>query len=410
MNQRPAAPRIALLSRSLGGGGVQQMMANTAVELLARGYRVDLLCRRAEPGFPVPAGAHLQRLARHSSLRGRHLAWRADPAGWRELLRPVLLPLVAPDALGLLGALTAYLSAHQPAALISATTYLNLAAVWARELSAGSPRLLLSERDNLSRNLSHGRARRAWRWRHAPALIRRHYARAEAVVGVSRGVSEDLTACTGLAPERVATVYNPVVHGRIEAAAAEPSGDPWLDRPGRPVILSAGRLVEKKQFGLLLEAFAELRQSRSARLVILGEGRLRPRLEAQVRCLGIQDDVRLPGWRPNPYAYMARASVFALTSEREGFGNVLVEALACGCPVVSTDCPSGPAEILARGRYGSLVPVGDRAALVAALARSLEVTPPRATLRQRAAEFTTAAAVDRYLDLLGLPRNASAMP
>src|SRR5690606_37626457 len=136
--------------------------------------------------------------------------------------------------------------------------------------------------------------------------------------------------------------------------------------PAPPVLVAAGRLVPQKNFPLLLAAFAQLRAQRPARLLILGEGRERPRLEAAAHELGIAADVALPGHVDNPYAAYARASLFVLSSDWEGLPTVLIEALACGCPIVATDCPSGPAEILQGGRYGSLVPMGDAAALAQA--------------------------------------------
>lgn len=137
--------------------------------------------------------------------------------------------------------------------------------------------------------------------------------------------------------------------------------------------------------------------------MILGEGAERQRLQALAGSLGVACDVALPGFEPNPFAWMARSGVFALSSLFEGFGNVLCEALACGCPVVSTDCPGGPREILDHGRHGWLVPVGDDRALARALLRALETPPERRQLRARAAQFTIERAVERYLDVL-LPR------
>ena len=173
------------------------------------------------------------------------------------------------------------------------------------------------------------------------------------------------------------------------------------------MVLGTGRLSAQKDFPTLVRAFAGLRAQTSARLVILGAASTPERtaeraaeLRALAEGLGVGADVDLPGFVPNPYAYMARSAVFALSSAFEGFGNVLVEAMACGCPVVSTDCPSGPAEILAGGAYGPLVPVGDDAALAAALARVLAAPPDRAALRRRAAEFTPERATDAYLEAL----------
>jgi glycosyltransferase involved in cell wall biosynthesis len=238
--------------------------------------------------------------------------------------------------------------------------------------------------------------------------MRRTYAQAEAIVAVSNGVADDLARLTGLPRERVRTVYNPVVGPELARLAAEPVDHPWF-RPGQssPVVLGAGRLSGQKDFPTLVRAFARLRATMPARLVILGSAstpELTAKRAGELRALaaekGLVEEVDLPGFVPNPYAYMARSALFVLSSAFEGFGNVLVEAMATGCPVVSTDCPSGPAEILDGGRHGPLVPVGDDAALAAAMARTLAAPPDPAALRRRAAEFTPERATDAYLEAL----------
>jgi glycosyltransferase involved in cell wall biosynthesis len=166
------------------------------------------------------------------------------------------------------------------------------------------------------------------------------------------------------------------------------------------VILGVGRLAKQKDFSTLLKAFAQVRAVRTARLMILGEGRKRAQLETLVRTLGIADDVALPGFVPNPFPYMAHASVFVLCSAWEGLPGALVEAMACGCPVVSTDCPSGPAEILAEGVYGPLVPVKAITALARAILSVLAAPPDRAWLRARAEMFAVERVADRYLEVL----------
>lgn len=400
--------RIALLSRGLTGGGVQAMMRNTAVELVARGYRVDLICRRrrGDRGIEPPAGVSLRYLPTRPRAFGRWQAWRAAPDDFDVLAKPVLFGAIASDSLALLPALKAYLTETRPAGLISATTYANLAAIWARTLAGVSTRLLLSERDDLAQNLAEGVARRAWRWRHAPPLIARTYPRAEAIVGVSNGVADSLAKTTGLARDTIHTVYNPVVTPDLAERAAAPIDEPWLTPGAPPVIVTAGRLVAKKDYPTLVQAFARLRATREARLMLLGDGPERDRIQAEAARLGVAADVKLKGWVPKPVAYMSRAAAFALSSTREGFGNVLVEALAVGCPTVSTDCPSGPAEILGDGAYGRLVPMRDPAALAEALNDLLATPPDRARLKARGADFTAARATTRYLDLLGLPDRA----
>jgi glycosyltransferase involved in cell wall biosynthesis len=394
--------RIAILTRGLQGGGVQGTMLNTARELVTRGFEVDLLCDARRATSPAPDGVDLKPLASYPGFIGRIMAWRADPEALRVLARPVLFCLIAPEPLRMLPALVRYLRSEQPAALISATTYLNLIALWARDIAGVPTRILVSEHDHLSQNIKTSRHGRAWRWRHAPALLAHSYRKADAVVAVSDGVADDLVDQCGVDRARVHTIYNPVVTPDLQAKAAIDPNEPWL-RPGMPqVIVSAGRLVAKKDFATLLHAFARVRQATEARLIILGDGRERSALEALARKLGIAQEVKLAGWIENPYAYMARAKVFAFSSIREGFGNVLVEALACGCPVVATDCPSGPAEILDQGRYGRLVRPGDPEALASAILETLAVSPDTELLRQRAQAFTAQHSTERYLDLLGL--------
>jgi len=408
MSSAQEAPRIAFLTRGLQGGGVQQMTRNLACEIAARGYRVDLLIRRAGPVEPLPAGVRVEVLPRRPRSFGRLLALRADPQGLGVLARPVLLPLVASEAVAYLPGLVRYLRKVGPDALIAATTYANLVAIWARRLAGVPTRVIVSERDNLSENLATGRWKRAWRWRHAAPLISHTYPGADAIVAVSDGVAEDLARVTGIPRASIHTVYNPVLTGELAAMSQEKVGEPWLLRGAPPVILAAGRLVAKKDYATLIRAFARVRAVREARLIILGDGPERARLERVARQLEVAEHVRFSGWVSNPFAYMARASVFALSSNREGLPGVLVQALACGCLVVSTDCPSGPAEILEHGRYGALVPVGDDAAMAAALLAALDSPPDRARLEARASMFDLHPCADAYLELLGLPHRVDA--
>ena len=179
------------------------------------------------------------------------------------------------------------------------------------------------------------------------------------VVAVSRGVAENVSVSVGVPPEKITPIYNPTFTPDIARRAEAAPAHPWFGDDGPPVILGAGRLAPQKDFPTLIEAFRRVWAARTCRLVILGEGRLRPQLEGQVRALGLEDWVSLPGWAENPYAFMSRAALFVLSSRHEGFPGVLIEALACGTPVASTDAPYGPAEILENGRWGRLTPVGD---------------------------------------------------
>jgi glycosyltransferase involved in cell wall biosynthesis len=233
------------------------------------------------------------------------------------------------------------------------------------------------------------------------------YPLATAITSVSDGVSDDLARVAGIDRARIQTIYNPIDAARIRALAAEPAGHAWLADPKLRVVLGAGRLSPQKDFATLVDAFGLLlerdRDAASLRLVILGEGDEREALEGRVRELGLTERVDLPGFVENPFRFMGRAAAFALSSEWEGLPGALLEALACGCPVVSTDCPSGPREILeggAVGKVGELVPVRDAAALAGALGRLLDHPTERSLLVRRAADFEADAAIDRYLRVL----------
>jgi glycosyltransferase involved in cell wall biosynthesis len=209
----------------------------------------------------------------------------------------------------------------------------------------------------------------------------------------------------GLSRTHVTTVYNPVVTPALLGQSAAELHDPWFAPSEPPVILGVGRLTRQKDFPTLIRAFARLRRARPARLLILGEGELRPALEELVADLELTDHVRMPGFTDNPFAYMRQSALFALSSAWEGLPTVLIEAMACGTPVVTTDCPSGPAEILEHGKWGRLVPVGDAEALADAMLQTLNA-PTCADVAARAAEFNVASAVDAYLAVM-LPGGAA---
>ena len=203
-----------------------------------------------------------------------------------------------------------------------------------------------------------------------------------------------------MASLRSPKIYNPVVVPELFRLSGEPVEDIWFRDSKLPVVLSAGRLSAAKDYPTLLRAFSSLIKVRPARLVILGEGEERASLEAMVRDLGLKDVVDLPGFVKNPYAYMSKAAVFALSSAWEGFGNVLVEAMAVGTPVVATNCPSGPAEILENGKYGQLVKVGDEEAMAARILTELDGPTNSEVLRHRARDFSYDEIADQYLELL----------
>jgi glycosyltransferase involved in cell wall biosynthesis len=226
------------------------------------------------------------------------------------------------------------------------------------------------------------------------------YRRADALVAVSTGVADDLVATLRLPRDMITVIYNPIPVTDIRRLAESPTAHPWLARGEPPVILGVGRLTKQKDFSSLIRAFARVRQQRPVRLIILGDGELRGELEALARSLGVAADVTLPGFVDNPFPWMKGAAVFALSSAWEGFGNALIEAMACGTPVIATDCTTGPAELLDDGRYGPLVPVGNDQALADAVCEMLDRPKAAALLAARADVFAAPIALQKFEKLL----------
>jgi glycosyltransferase involved in cell wall biosynthesis len=241
-----------------------------------------------------------------------------------------------------------------------------------------------------------------------PALVRVLYPDADAIVAVSHGAGESLrqTFATIRAPIRV--ISNPVVVPALFAQGRERVDHPWFAAGAPPVLLAVGRLVPQKDFGTLIRAFGLVRRQRQARLLILGEGSERAALEQLVAESGYGADVQLPGFVMNPYAYMAAARGVVLSSRYEGLPSVLIEALALGTQVASTDCPSGPREILQGGRWGRLTPVGDVPQLAEAMIAVLDGPAPERPTPEDLAPYGVEAAVDQYLDAMGLDGNGVA--
>ncbi|MDH3469616.1 MAG: glycosyltransferase, partial [Gammaproteobacteria bacterium] len=233
------------------------------------------------------------------------------------------------------------------------------------------------------------------------AKLHKYFSRCAGIIAVSRGVAADFVELTGVPSELVQHIPNPVITPAVYELSDQPVAHPWLRNKTLPVILAAGRLREQKNFPLLLTAFAALQTSQKCRLIILGDGPQRSQLETLITTLRIQDCVSLVGQVANPYNYMKQANLFVLSSNFEGLGNVLVEALALGTPVVSTDCRNGPSEILQDGQYGTLVPVGDAGALTEAMHNNLDVGVKRQAYAA-VQRYTATASADAYLQAMRL--------
>lgn len=405
---RSSARRISILTPSLAGQGAERKALYIAAGLIERGHAVDLLLQRLVCHYPdeVPEGARLFFLSGRTDERTGANIGRVPviprplvtkPFPWRVRYPRIALaarvygyqlPLLASTRLpGWAAGIAAYLDREHPDGLLAMNTLSAAATMMALRLARRPARVVATLHQVLqSRRLRH-------RARHS-------YPCADAVVGVSHGVTTEFHRLPGLPRSRIHTIYNPVVSASLLRRALDPPEHPWLDEPGDPVVLAVGKLIGRKDFSILLEAFARLSTRRPARLIVLGEGRLRPNLLSQARDLRIAEHVDFPGFVENPYAFLAKADLFVLSSRNEALPTVLIEAMACGCPVVSTDCDFGPREILEGGKYGELVPVGDPEALSAAMARALDAPRSRGVLRERALFFSAENAVERYETLL----------
>jgi glycosyltransferase involved in cell wall biosynthesis len=281
--------------------------------------------------------------------------------------------------------------------MIAVLDHAFLTAMWARSLARVHTSIFVSVHNTLSRvnkNSTHVKERVV------SALLHSHYPRADKIIAVSDGVAEDVSMALSIPRSHVLTIYNPVITPLMHERAAESVDHSWFEAGQPPVVLGIGRLTRQKDFGTLIHAFAEVVKRRPARLVILGEGEDRHMLEMQVKQLGLENSVCLPGFAQNPYAYLARCGAFVLSSLWEGLPTVLIEALACGAPVVATDCPNGPREILEDGAWGSLVPCADPGIMAARIIEALD-KPAAHQPSPGATRFTIDNVVKQYLALLG---------
>jgi glycosyltransferase involved in cell wall biosynthesis len=362
-----------------GGGGAERIVIAIANELAKRGVALDLVLKQA-------CGPYMDLVAKDVNIVNLGL-YADSPAS--SLLVKMRQFLAALRSLG------RYIRMRKPSVILSACAIENLTAVGARMLCRASCRLVICQHDTMGSMSS----------KLVKFLAHSLYPLSDAVIAVSQGVADDLVRIVPGVQDKVTIVYNPVDLASIESQSYEEPDHPWFDGGNHQVILGVGGLKKVKDFPTLLRAFARIREarrssaeplSRQLRLVILGDGTERQSLEALVSELRLTGDVSLPGFVRNPYAYMRRSSVFVLSSVTEGFPVVLLEALACGCPIVSTDCHSGPIEILENGRWGVLVPVGDAEGLAEAIDRTMKSPRSPEQLISRAAFFSLDKAAEQY--------------
>lgn len=317
---------VAFYLPSLRGGGAEKVILNLVKEFVNRGFRVDLVLVKAK-------GEHLDDVPKSANI----------------------IDLDSRRFFAALPSLASYLKSNHPDVLLSTIDTANIVAIFAKRIARVDTKIVIRISNVLSTKGNHGQ----FKHRVVHLIANRVYPYADDVVAVSHGVADDLVSMTRLSPNDIATIYNPSVTRELLAKREETPDHSWFEEDDHPIVLGVGELSKQKDFQTLIRGFSLVVEQRPARLVILGEGPDRKELEILVEDLEIGDVVSMPGFVTNPYSYMANSDVFVLTSKWEGCPNVLIEALACNAPVISTDCPSGPDEILESGKWGTLVPVGD---------------------------------------------------
>lgn len=358
--------KVALYIPSLNGGGAERVMLTLANGLAERGLKVNLVLNKVEGPYLKDASSKVNIVNLNTSrvIHG-------------------IVPLAK------------YLNKEKPDVILSAMNYVNIATIIAQLISRSKTRVVLSEHGNLTeskKNLSRIKGVVI------TSLMRWAYKKPHAIVTVSEGIADALVNELNIKRNKITTVYNPICSEHIIKCSQKPPSHPWLKDRSIPLVISVGRLTEAKDFGTLIRAFKKVREQKYCNLIILGEGNLRAQIEELINNLSLTNCVQLPGFVDNPYAWMSQADLFVLSSVQEGLPTALIEAMACGTQVISTDCPSGPYEILEGGKWGELVPSSDSNLLAEAIIKSLN-SPTQKDVKTRAAFFSVDNAVDQYLKI-----------
>lgn len=368
---------IAFLIPSFEPNGVHRVVINLMSQLQKQGISLDLIVASGKGAYAdeIPSGVRV--IDFHTPIEER-------VSSGSKIIFPLLR----------------YLQQEKPQALVSHFKIFNAIVAIAKILAMSPVNLILVEHSSFSIAYERRQKHYGIREEALPILRRWFYPRANAIVAVSKGLAKDVETYLRMQPGTVKTIYNPVINESLFLKAKASIEHPWFQPGEIPVILGVGRLSQEKDFPTLIRAFALVRQLNPAKLVILGEGKERAKLKDLIQELELENDAEIPGFTSNPYAYMSRSAAFVLSSYREGLPTVIIESMAVGTPVVSTNCPDGPAEILADGKYGELVPVGDSEALAKAILKVLSgesKTVDSSWLEQ----FTLASSVQNYLELIG---------
>ena len=359
---------IALFVPILVGGGAERVMVDLANGFAERGLAVDMILNNHQ-------GVYLSSLS--FEVRQVHLGVKRTALALPKLV--------------------SYLRASQPKALLSTLEHANAVSLMANFLAGSKSRVIVREANTTSSGQKINTRLSA---KIVYQLLRWLYVKASGIVAVSEGVAQDLIQTYNIPAHKVSVILNPVLTQRVFDLALLPCPHPWLQQDDIPVILGVGRLSAQKDYPTLIRAFAKVRSQRPVKLIILGEGDDRKALESLVQELKLSDDVSFPGFADNPFCYMAKASVFVLSSIFEGLPNTLIQAMALGTQAVATDCPSGPQEILAGGLYGALIPMQNEQEMATAIQKTLD-SPSYSVDQAWRQRYEANAIIDKYLHILG---------
>lgn len=362
--------KISLFMPSLNGGGAQRVMVNIANGMVKRGLNVDLVLAKA-------SGEYLNQIE-----PGVHI-----------------IDLNSSRVIKSFFKLSNYIRREKPYILFSALEHANICSIFSNIFAGYICPVVVCVHSSYSRNSKSIVNKILYQ-----LLAKLFYRFSHAVVTVSKGSAQDLINICNIPEGKIKVIYNPVITRSMHEKSKVEVNHKWFTENSIPIILSVGRLEYPKDFSSLIYAFAEVRKKTASRLLILGEGKDRQKLELLIDKLGLCDDVEMPGFVDNPYKFMSRSSVFVLSSESEALPTVLIEAMALGCPVIATDCPNGPREILEDGKYGKLVPVGDVPALANEILSAINSAGKRLMNRSDSSEhiecYTLDSALDKYLELI----------
>jgi glycosyltransferase involved in cell wall biosynthesis len=359
--------RIGIVIPNLCGGGAERVAVNLANCFSQRGYLVDMILLSARGDFLDDLLPEI----RVVDLKARRM-------------RGALMPLIH------------YLRNERPIALLANMWPITSISMLACKLAMADTRLVVVEHTTWSRSEICKSKFKRWQ---VSTLMHYTFPFVDCIVAVSEGAADDLASFADLNRNNIKVIYNPIV-GNCKGIAKEhsPHVAGWSDSNYR--VLAVGKLKVVKDFSTLLNAFLQVLTRLDAKLLILGDGECRAALELQIKQLGIEGKVFMPGFVKDIAPFYQQADLFVLSSISEGLPTVIIEAIAAGTPVVSTDCPTGPREILSHGKFGDLVPVRNSEALALAIVQSLNTPHNRTALIARAQDFSIDKAAEKYIALL----------